>query len=374
MNTPSFVVDKSTFLRELSLLLGAIDQRTTIPICSHVLVEAAKDGCTLKATNLELGMTSKCAVIRYDKPGKTAIPAKRLHGFLSSLPECEVAFKVGDNGHISISGASARCRIPGMSAESFPEIPTPNDLVGNFPLLPLARMISRVVYAISQEESRFTLNAALMEVDSASGMILLTATDGHRLAQAAMPTDAQRDRKTLVAHRGLREVQKFAGVAPMDARIEIHADGNHVFFRTGERALLCRNVSGSFPDYKRVVPREMPCHVSMVREQALQAVGRVKSFADERSQAVQLLVKESGISVQAQNFEAGEGEDLLPAVECVGEVHIAFKGDYMADFLRTASTDNVCMRFRDPQSAVVFEPVDERGDESHFCVVMPMRI
>ena len=67
-----------------------------------------------------------------------------------------------------------------MSRESFPGIAGNAGVLAKLPLGTLAEMISRTIFAISSEESRFTLNGALLT--AADSGLVMVATDGHRLS------------------------------------------------------------------------------------------------------------------------------------------------------------------------------------------------
>ena len=72
-----FTVNKSDLVRELSLSQGVVEKKTTIPILSNVLLEAADDRLTLTATDLELGIRCSCPA-RVKKEGAGTVPARTL--------------------------------------------------------------------------------------------------------------------------------------------------------------------------------------------------------------------------------------------------------------------------------------------------------
>jgi DNA polymerase-3 subunit beta len=380
MSEASFIVDKSTFLRELSIVLSSTESKGTIPILTHVAIDAGEDKITLRGTDLIVAMTTECALAGCQQPGSIALPAKRLHGFLSSLPEGEVKFTVGTNGHATLTCGPTRARIPGMSLDSFPIFPPGEVKVVVLPLLAFGRLISRVEYAISKEQSRFTLDAALLEIESDTNTAKLTATDGHRMAHAKMPCESPRDWKLLIPKRALTELGRLAAQAPLDASVEIFLDGespesaNNVSFRCGSRVLTARKLSGAFPDYKRVLPSGLPYQATVSRELLQKSVERVRDFADERSRCVGFGISSDGVAIKAQTLEGGEGEDMIPVAACSGKTEIRFNAAYVVDYLRAASTENVSLSFRDCNHAAMFEPVDEKSEERYLCVLMPMRI
>src|SRR5471030_124243 len=185
-----FTVSKADLVRELSLSQGVVEKKTTIPILSNVLLEAREDRLYLTATDLDLGLRTSCPA-KVKKEGSGTIPARRLLDYVRLLPDADITVKFGDNHWASFTCGRSRTRIAGMSRESFPELPHMPEMVAEIPSKLLASMISRTQFAISLEESRFTLNGALLLLRTDA--TLMVATDGHRLAyveSAAQPAGA----------------------------------------------------------------------------------------------------------------------------------------------------------------------------------------
>ena len=55
------VVRKIDLLRELQLFQGIVERKNTIPILANVLMEAEADEVQMLATDLEVGLRSRCA-------------------------------------------------------------------------------------------------------------------------------------------------------------------------------------------------------------------------------------------------------------------------------------------------------------------------
>src|SRR5689334_18153920 len=181
-----FSIKQSDLVRELNLSQGVVEKKTTIPILSNVLLEADGDRVQMTATDLELGI--RCSFpARIAKPGAGTIPAKKLLDYVKLLPESDIQVKLADNQWANLVCGRSRTRIAGMSRESFPELPTTPDVVAELPVGMLASMITKTIFAISAEESRFTLNGALLILKDTG--VTMVATDGHRLAMTETPTE-----------------------------------------------------------------------------------------------------------------------------------------------------------------------------------------
>src|SRR5512146_616867 len=206
-----FTVSKSDLVRELSLSQGVVEKKTTIPILSNVLLEAAEDRVTLTATDLELGIRCSCPA-RVKKEGSGTGAARKLLDYVRLLPEGDVNMKFLENHWANITSGRSRTRIAGMSRESFPELPESPEPLAEIPVKTLSSMISRTSFAISLEESRFTLNGALLLMKPDG--LTMVATDGHRLAfvqasPAESGTVAQQFR-ALIPKKAMAELLKLS--------------------------------------------------------------------------------------------------------------------------------------------------------------------
>lgn len=369
-----FTVSKSDLVRELNLSQGVVEKKTTIPILSNVLIEASGDRVMLTATDLELGIRCACPA-KVSREGAGTIPAKKLLDYVRLLPDADLSVKFADNHWASLVCGRSRTRIAGMSRESFPELPAMPEVMADIPLAALAGMISRTIFAISTEESRFTLNGSLLLLKNES--IIMVATDGHRLSMvetaAQLPGIAGQYR-ALLPRKAMGEILKLGAEAGPDTTIRFSGDDNHLFFQLGDRLLISRKLTGNFPDFERVLPKEVPHHVVMPKDELRAAIERVSQFADERSRAIRVQVKEDELRVYSSLSDTGESEESLPIDYKGTDVEIGFNAQYLLDFLRAISEDAVVFHFKDPHSAGELRPGGDAAKYVYRYVVMPMRI
>src|SRR3981189_343168 len=282
-----FTVSKSELVRELSLSQGVVEKKTTIPILSNVLLEASGDRTSLTATDLELGIRCSCPA-RVKKEGSGTVPARKLLEFVRLLPEGDVTMKFLENHWASITSGRSRTRIAGMSGESFPALPQMPEPMAEIPIKILVSMIARTAFAISIEETRFTLNGSLLLMRPEG--LTMVATDGHRLAyvQAAPAASGNLDKpfRALIPRKAMNELVKLADDAGEDGKAIVAADDNHLFFQVGHRLLMTRKLTGNFPDYERVLPKDHQYTATLERNEIRGAIERVAQFADERSRAI----------------------------------------------------------------------------------------
>jgi len=371
--TMEFTVSKADLVRELNLSQGVVEKKTTIPILSNVLVEATGDRINLTATDLELGIRSSCPA-RVKKQGAGTIPAKRLLDYVRLLPDADLDVKLQENQWASLVCGRSRTRIAGMSRESFPELPQMPEVLAKIPVGVLTSMIAKTIFAISMEESRFTLNGSLLILKS-NGLSMV-ATDGHRLAMVESTVElpgVAGSYRALLPRKAMGEIQKLGQEAAPDATLDFAGDDNHLFFQFGERLLLSRKLTGNFPDFERVLPKDAPHAIILDREELRKSIERVSQFSDERSRAIRMRMQSGELHIHSSLSETGESEESLPAEYDGSAVEIGFNASYLLDFLRALTEEKVSFHFKDPNSAGELRPAGDVAYKYRY-VVMPMRI
>lgn len=370
-----FTVSKSDLVRELSLSQGVVEKKTTIPILSNVLLEAVGDRVHLTATDLELGIRCSCPA-RIKKEGAGTVPARKLLDFVRLLPEGDVTMKFLENHWASITCGRSRTRIAGMSRESFPELPQMPAGIAEVPVKTLASMIARTQFAISMEESRFTLNGALLLLRPEG--LTMVATDGHRLAFVqASPADSgqvEQQFRALVPKKAMAELTKLADDTGGDGKAVFSGDDNHLFFQVGHRLLMTRKLTGNFPDYERVLPKDHSLTAKLQKEEIRSAIERVAQFADERSRAIRVQFMSGEVRIYSQSVETGDSEESVPSEYTGPDLEIGFNAQYLLDFLRAIPQDQVTFELKDQKSAGEMRPAGESIPDQYRYVVMPMRI
>src|ERR1700686_4705437 len=283
-----FSVKRSDLLDELTLTQGVVERKTTIPILSNLLVEAKGSRLTITATDLELSIRTSCEATG-KKEGAGTIPAKKLLELVRLLPEGDIKCKLLENHWVEIVSEKKKYKLVGMAKENFPALPAMPHALVKIPAPVMESLIAKTKFAISMEESRYTLNGGLLILKPDT--LAMVATDGHRLALAE--TDQKLaglngEMKVLIPKKAMDEVEKLASAAGSEAQIDFAKDESHLFFQVGHRLLISRILTGQFPNYEAVLPRENTKTVVIERGELADAVRRVSQLADQGSHAVKL--------------------------------------------------------------------------------------
>jgi DNA polymerase III subunit beta len=372
--TMEITVSKFELLRELTATQGVVERKTTIPILSNYLFEAAGDKLSLTATDLDLSLRTSCNA-KVKKEGSCTIPARKLHDYVKLLPDAEITIKLLENHWVSIRCGRSNTKMVGMARSNFPTLPVfPTAGVVTIPGPVLRSMIAKTGFAIASEESRYTLNGALMVLKPES--ITMVATDGHRLSHIERPNEkfegVSGEMKTLIPKKCMDELKSLLDSTDAET-IEFAKDDSTLYFRIGQRLLTSRQLTGQFPNYEAVLPKDNSKSVTLHGEELSQAISRVAQFADERSRAVRLKLDKGEIKLSASSTETGESEDSLETDYNGDTLTIGFNAQYVLDFLKAVGSGDVKLELKDAQSAGQLRPA-EGEDYKYRYIVMPMRI
>jgi DNA polymerase III subunit beta len=372
--TMEITVSKFELLRELTATQGVVERKTTIPILSNYLFEASGDRLSLTATDLDLSLRTACAA-KVKKEGSCTIPARKLHDYVKLLPDADITIKLLENHWISIRCGRSNTKMVGMARSNFPTLPVfPTAGAVKIPAQVLRGMIAKTGFAIASEESRYTLNGALMVLKPES--ITMVATDGHRLAHVERSGEkfegVSGELKTLIPKKAMDELRSLLDSTDAET-IDFAKDESTLYFRIGQRLLTSRQLTGQFPNFEAVLPKDNNKSVTLPGNELGAAISRVAQFADERSRAVRLRMEKGELKLSASSTETGESEDTIETSYQGDSLTVGFNAQYILDFLKAVGAGDVKLEFKDAQSAGQLRPADSE-DYKYRYIVMPMRI
>ena len=370
------VVRKTDLLRELQLFQGIVERKNTIPILANVLLEANGAEVKMLATDLEVGLRSKCTAT-VSKGGSLTLPAKKLYEIVKALPETDVRIEE-DKGGVKVAADRFDSRMQTLPREDFPTLPdAPGTVSASLPREALRQMIAKTQFAITGEDTRYFLNGALFILRAES--LGLVSTDGHRLAHITVAREGGKssrggdeENRVILPRKTLLELGRLLAEGG-EGDIRYERGENHLFFYVGDRLLISRMIDGQFPAFERVIPKNNDKHVEFDRDRLTSAVKRVALLSNERSRAVKFAIDKGKVEIASSSPEFGEAKEVLMVDYAAAPVTICFNAQYGLDFLGVAETDTVSLDFKDEMSQAVLKPVGGEGYDYTY-VIMPMRI
>jgi DNA polymerase-3 subunit beta len=363
-------LQRNLVLQELSILQGVVEHRTTIPILSSILTEAADDSVRMVATDLDMTIMTQCPAT-VEGGGRVTLESKVFQNLVRNLPEEEFTLRQ-DGDAVEIISGRFRSRMSVADAAEYPtipEVPPPGDY--SLPLDLFQLMLDRVSFAITKDDPKFQLNGALVKL--VPGEAEIAATDGHRLAvvRANAPEGAPPFEQQLFPRKLLAEFARFS-----DERVNLSVGDNHLGFWMGDRTLVSRIVELRFPQYERVIVRDNPSRARVDRKELLASLRRVSLMAHEKARGVRFRFDPSGeLTLVSIGYERGSAEETLSVNYQGDALDIALNAAYVMDVLQVLECPSVELQLKDSNTQSVLVPVDDDARlEEYIYVLMPMRL
>jgi len=364
-----FDCDVKTLAKALGALVHVVPVRSGLPILNHILLEAAEDGLTLTATDLEFGARLRVPA-EVAEPGATTVPARLVADVVGALKADRVTVALKEN-RLRIGASRSSTTLNVTEAEEFPPGPKPAD--GEPITLPreeLLAAIEQVRPAVSTDSARAVLTGVLLRFDGSH--LVLTSTDGLRLVERRMDGVMSRQEDAVVPLKALAELGRAFKDETDDIELRFASARNEVFFRCGAAEVSSRLLAGQYPRYDEVIPKDASTVVRADRAELARAVRMVGVVSESASsRALSLLIDAGGIRLIAQTPQVGESEAEIEA-DVEGEaMWIALNSRFLLDGLAAADVERVELRLNGSLAPVLVRGV---GAKSCISVLMPIRL
>ena len=308
----------------------------------------------LLATNLDIGLRGAFEA-QVAKGGSVTLNARKLFDIVRELPDADIRLVEEDGQWVRMTCEKSSFRFPGLPPSDFPSVPETGDgEPQKVPSAVLGDMIRKTMFAISQDETRYTYNGVFME--SEGEMLRIVATDGHRLALIERPNAGAEFKNGVIIHKkALGEIVKLFSEEEED--VDIFLQDNHVIFRSGAIELSARMIDGDFPKYRQVIPGDNNTRIIVDRDHLLRALRRVSLLSNE-ARMVKFVFTPGQLVLTTNGSDAGEAEETLASDYSGDELVIGFNARYCLDVLGILDEQNIRFELKDSLSPGIFKPED----------------
>lgn len=362
----------------------AVSGRSSLPILSHILIQAEDNGLRLIATDLELGISCRINA-RIEEFGSLTAPSRTLTEVLANLPDkADVAISVDKSHTVRVHCESSDYKILGLPAEDYPKLPDVADSVTySIPQSRMREMIRHTLFGVSTDETRAILTGVLMVFEGES--LRFVATDTHRLASIVSGVSGGKGTQSaIVPARALTELTRLLTDAEGDVAVTL--SNNQVQFDLpgeGGIQIVSRLIEGQFPNYQRVIPVSYQKRLRIPVDPLLRAVRRASIVARENANRVILKTDGDRLILTAESQTVGNAYEEVDITHEGEDVEIAFNSKYLLDVLMVLDSESVYLELTEPLKPGVLRPApsqQKEGDEAntnapdYLCVLMPMQI
>lgn len=362
------VTSRDALAAAMSRVGGIINKANTIPILSHVLLQAENGTLMIRATNLDMEATDAipCEI---GEPGTVTVAADKLADIARNLPaESVIAFKLNGD-RLAVTSGRSRFSLATLDPKTFPQLWADEwPYTFSIDAGKLAELLNYVAYAQSDEASRAWLCGVRFETND--GRLRLIAAGYSGCAYRDGPEIADFPAVT-VPTRMVTEMRRLLTGADGDATIGL--SGRKFMLQIGEAAVTSKLIDTStpFPPYRNVIPESLPRSAEIHISDLSTAIRRAQLAAQYAGgQTVRLTFRTGTLAVTSQNQEA-EVADEIDADYEGDETTVSLNPNNILELLASLSGDRAQVDFEGRNKAMIWRAV---GDEDGIAVVMPQRI
>lgn len=361
-------------MKGLQRVMGAVSARVPMPSLSNLYIKLEGNRLEMTATDLEVTITAQVDVLESEGSGSILIQAKRFQELIRELPDVQLDIEVPEMGKVNLMGDGiGNYTIPGGNPVEFPELP-PVDALITFSLEAenLKRMISKTIFAVSNDEMRPVLTGLLLQVKP--NEVQVVATDGHRLSKLMQRNiNYNGDPINVIIPR--KALDLLIRSMDDDDKPEISLAETRASFKTEKGKLITRLIDGHYPRYESVIPTSNPGRLTVKTDEIMAAARRVSIFASQLSKQVRLDISAESIILESEDQELGGRAKETVSVSYEGEpISIGYNANYLMDVLKQIDTEEVVFELGAADDAAVIRPTSQEEDEDFMMLLMPIRL
>ncbi len=380
-------ISKSQMLLGLQRVQNVVERRTTMPILSNALLKTEKNGLSLSATDLEVGIQSILPA-EIMAEGSITVKARSLLDIVRELPDTLIQFQTRENNRLEIKANKSVFNIVGLPSEDFPEIPSfSSEEKQQFVRMngqAVMAMLDKTLYAASTDEARYHLNGVYFETlentiegaDKGKKVFRMVATDAHRLSLVDNPETLFDESAwklfqdgIIVPRKGLNELRRLLSEGKEDFFVTIR--GKMLFVKRDNIFLSMRLIEGKYADYRRIIPEKAINTISVDREAFLASLKRISLMSSDKSRSLTFSLTPGVLQLSSQSPELGDANEEISIDYTGEEFKIGFNSRYLIDAVSTMEGKQIILEIRGKQNPGVIRSSD---GPNHTSVVMPMRI
>ncbi|UTC24578.1 DNA polymerase III subunit beta [Candidatus Comchoanobacter bicostacola] len=367
-----FSIARDSLLASLKNVSGVVEPSQVMQILSYVKLSGQGNHVTIMASNSEVEVETSARLFAESKDAfSLALPCRKLMDICKLLPESSVIEFVLKDQWVEVRAKDANFKLSSLPSQSFPLLPRLEVLHQiEIPEDVLKLSIEKSCFSMAYQDARFFLNGLLFEC--LDKKVNCVATDGHRLSwanAALLGSSVQGTSQSIIPRKTVIELTRL--LRATDAAVHISLAQHAIEIRAGHFIMRSNLIEGKYPNYTKLVPKDVSA-AATVEVQALKlALGRVAILANEKFKGAKFYFSQGQLKIVGRNFDQEEAVSQLPIGYEGSDREVAFNIGYVLDVLSAVETDEVVFQFSEKMQGVLLE---QPGSDAVAYVIMPLTL
>jgi len=331
-----FKIEKNIFDNVITSMQPFLEKKDASNITSHIFLQVIDNILIIKSTDLEMGLKIDINSIEDSIDGKATINGSNLLGILKRLKNDSLIIEVLDNNLI-IKQNRSKFKLPMYDANEYPSFPnTIMDNKLNINSIHLINSIKKITPAIDNNNPKFELNGALIDIKSSK--INFVSTDTRRLAVSYLENISNKDAKIIIPKKAIIEIQKI-----FFDEIEISYDETYLIINTKNKQFFTKLINGKYPDYERIIPNSLKHNIEVSKDTLIESIKLVTSLSPN----LRLTFSSNSIIFESIDDETESKTKIDIELPLEQSFTIAANNKYLLDFLSMANNEKIKIGFNE---------------------------
>jgi DNA polymerase-3 subunit beta len=361
-----FKVIRKALEELINKVVAVIPSRTPYPIIQNILCFTEKNQLNLMATDLDIYVKT-WKEIESGQDLKVLLPGRKLASIIKESTAEEIEF-IKEETKIIVKAGKSVFKIPIIDPEEFPRMfEQPQNIRFNLQADKMKSLYESVEFAVSRGEDRPAMTGILWEIKS--GINRMVATDGHRMALGEDKDDVPD-----VSEQSHILPTKIFGFIPkeFDGSIDVLFDETKVGINFDSTEVVSRLIEGPYPDYEKVIPKEIDNVLTVNRDELMAALRRMMIFTNQVTRQIKFGLGKKDLKLFATSPEGEEAQEELTCSYKGESFEVAYNGAYLLEILRHLTDDQVVFEITGALSAALLRGAGSRDESTKLYLVMPI--
>lgn len=375
----NITVSKSELYNKLKAIGKIIQPKNSIPAYDNFLFAINEDGILHVTAGEDGGSMSSSIYCTTDFINDSfLVPAKFILDGLKDIPEQPIIISIDKNGDkynvcCTYSAGKGKFTVVGMASDEFPRLSVASD-ESPIPILAQDFLygIRQVQICTASDELRPVMNGVYF--DKVDDKITYVGTNGNILGIVETKTELGKGKRAFIIPDKYTRI--LSNIIPSDCNeIVIQSDSKSILFSFCDYTLSCRMIEGRYPNYRAVIPTNLPIEVNLLNSDLLGAIKRVSVFSSKATSIICLNISDTVINLTAKDFDLSTSAEEQVSIETHSgkAISIGFNSTFLKELLSSLPSDKVIIKMTDPSRAALLSRADEDVSSLTY-LIMPMSI
>lgn len=372
-----FIILKENLKQGLATVAHLSSKNINLPILNNVLIKVRKDGVEMISTNLEISINNFVRA-KVESEGEFTVDSKVINEYVNLLPDDKIEIEL-KNDELLVKCQNYKTKIKGQEASDFPILPSiDSDLYYSVNISDFKNALSGVSFSTSNNENRIELSGVFFNFDG-KGNLILAGTDSYRLSEKTIKYKqgvSEEERSIIVPSRTVQELIRILNNFKLEEQlgsedeIKIYPNEGQIFFSFSSTNLMSRLISGSYPDYKQIIPDKEKTIILVNKNDLVKAVKAGGIFSKTGINDIGIKNQKDSLHIYSSSSQAGEN---FVDVSCKtkgsdNEIFINYK--YFLEGLNAIGSENVIIKIVDNNTPCL---ITAENDDTFLYLVMPLK-